>query len=292
MDIQKRRRSFWSCVAPILTYYLCQIVAYVIMAIVYSVKLMKTVDLNQTYEKMMNSVMEQLMQKIDLISYESMLLAAVIAIPILLRKFKKDNAARKLIGMEEHFNAVPYKWYFIPIIMGVSAAIAGNNMITMSGLEQSSEAFSQVNEVLTAGSFGLQILGVGILVPIVEELLFRGLIYKRMGEMMPKVQAGIFSALVFGLLHANIVQGIYGFCIGVLMCLAYERFHSLISPILMHVSANLIVVILSELNVGYQSLTMFYLVTMIMCVLLIASVWMLEAYVRPLNPESDSENEI
>ncbi len=288
MDIQKRRRSFWSCVAPILTYYLCQIVAYVIMAIVYSVKLMKTVDLNQTYEKMMNSVMEQLMQKIDLISYESMLLAAVIAIPILLRKFKKDSAARKLVGMEEHFNVVPYKWYFIPVIMGVSAAIAGNNMITMSGLEQSSEAFVEVNQVLTAGSFGLQILGVGILVPIVEELLFRGIIYKRMKEIMPTLQAGISCALLFGVLHANIVQGIYGFCIGILMCLVYERFHSLIAPILMHVSANLVVVLAAGFNVGYQSLTMFYLITLLMCVLVIVAVWMLEAYVRPLNPESDS----
>ncbi len=288
MDIQKRRRSFWSCIAPILTYYLCQIVAYVIMAIVYSVKLMKTVDLNQTYEKMMDSVMEQLMQKIDLISYESMLLAAVIAIPILLRKFKKDNAARKLIGMEEHFNAVPYKWYFIPVIMGASAAIAGNNMITMSGLEQSSEAFVEVNEVLTAGSFGLQILGVGLLVPIVEELLFRGIIYKRMKEIMPTLQAGISCALLFGVLHANIVQGIYGFCIGILMCLVYERFHSLVAPILMHVSANLVVVLAAGFNVGYQSLTMFYLITLLMCVLVIVAVWMLEAYVRPLNPESNS----
>lgn len=288
MDIQKRRRSFWSCIAPILTYYLCQIVAYVIMAIVYSVKLMKTVDLNQTYEKMMDSVMEQLMQKIDLISYESMLLAAVIAIPILLRKFKKDSAARKLIGMEEHFNAVPYKWYFIPVIMGVSAAIAGNNMITMSGLEQSSEAFVEVNEVLTAGSFGLQILGVGLLVPIVEELLFRGIIYKRMKEIMPTLQAGISCALLFGVLHANIVQGIYGFCIGILMCLVYERFHSLVAPILMHVSANLVVVLAAGFNIGYQSLTMFYLITLLMCVLVIVAVWMLEAYVRPLNPESNS----
>ena len=288
MDIQKRRRSFWSCIAPILTYYLCQIVAYVIMAIVYSVKLMKTVDLNQTYEKMMDSVMEQLMQKIDLISYESMLLAAVIAIPILLRKFKKDNAARKLIGMEEHFNAVPYKWYFIPVIMGASTAIAGNNMITMSGLEQSSEAFVEVNEVLTAGSFGLQILGVGLLVPIVEELLFRGIIYKRMKEIMPTLQAGISCALLFGVLHANIVQGIYGFCIGILMCLVYERFHSLVAPILMHVSANLVVVLAAGFNVGYQSLTMFYLITLLMCVLVIVAVWMLEAYVRPLNPESNS----
>lgn len=288
MDIQKRRRSFWSCIAPILTYYLCQIVAYVIMAIVYSVKLMKTVDLNQTYEKMMDSVMEQLMQKIDLISYESMLLAAVIAIPILLRKFKKDSAARKLIGMEEHFNAVPYKWYFIPVIMGVSAAIAGNNMITMSGLEQSSEAFVEVNEVLTAGSFGLQILGVGLLVPIVEELLFRGIIYKRMKEIMSTLQAGISCALLFGVLHANIVQGIYGFCIGILMCLVYERFHSLVAPILMHVSANLVVVLAAGFNIGYQSLTMFYLITLLMCVLVIVAVWMLEAYVRPLNPESNS----
>ena len=288
MDIQKRRRSFWSCIAPILTYYLCQIVAYVIMAIVYSVKLMKTVDLNQTYEKMMDSVMEQLMQKIDLISYESMLLAAVIAIPILLRKFKKDSAARKLIGMEAHFNAVPYKWYFIPILMGISAAIAGNNMITMSGLEQSSEAFVEVNEVLTAGSFGLQILGVGLLVPIVEELLFRGIIYKRMKEIMPTLQAGISCALLFGVLHANIVQGIYGFCIGILMCLVYERFHSLVAPILMHVSANLVVVLAAGFNIGYQSLTMFYLITLLMCVLVIVAVWMLEAYVRPLNPESNS----
>lgn len=291
MDIQKKRRSFWSCVTPILTYYLCQIVAYVIMAIVYSVKLMSTVDLSQSYEKMMDSMMNQLMEKIDLISYESMLLAAIIALPILFRKFKKDSAARKLIGMEKDYTKVSYKWYGIPILMGISAAIAGNNMITMSGLAQSSESFVEVNEILTAGSFGLQILGVGILVPIVEEILFRGIIFKRLSEMMPLVQAGIYSAVIFGLLHANLVQGLYGFFIGILMCLAYERFHSLLAPIFMHVSANLIVVIASGLNFEYQSLAMFYLVTALMCVLVIVAVWMLEAYVRPLNlnPEQTEE---
>lgn len=289
MDIQKKRRSFWSCITPILTYYLCQIVAYVIMAIVYSFKLMSTVDLSQSYEKMMDSMMNQLMEKMNLISYESMLLAAIIALPILFRKFKKDCATRKMIGIEKDYNKVSYKWYGIPILMGISAAIAGNNMITMSGLEQNSESFAQVNEVLTAGSFGLQILGVGILVPIVEEILFRGIIFKRLGEMMPLVQAGIYSAFIFGLLHANLVQGIYGFFIGILMCLAYERFHSLMAPILMHVSANLIVVVAAGLNFGYQSLAMFYLVTALMCVLVIVAVWMLEAYVRPLNPEQTNE---
>lgn len=294
MSIQKKRRSFWSCISPIFIYYLCQIVAYLIMGVIYSAKIVKKLDFNQTYEQLIESMTEQLNGDMGVIYYASMLLAAIIALPILFRMFKKDSGSRKLVGKEIIYKSIPYQWYLIPIFMGIGAAIAGNNMITMSGIATSSESFSQTNEILFSGSFELQILGIGILIPIVEEILFRGVIYKRMGDIMPVIQASISSAFVFGLLHGNFVQGIYGFCMGILLCLVYERFHNLAAPILMHIAANLIVVLgsgTSILDVFYSSVPMFYGFTAVMCLVIIGTVWALEAYVRPINENVEQSDD-
>jgi hypothetical protein len=268
------------------------------MGVIYSAKLVKKLDFNQTYEQMIQSMTEQLNGEMGIIYYTAMLLAAVIAFPILFRIFKKDTGFRKSEGIEANYKSVPYIWYLIPVFMGIGAAIAGNNMITMSGIAANSEAFEQTNEILFSGSLGLQILGVGIAIPIVEEILFRGVIYKRMGEIMSVVQASVSSAFVFGLLHGNLVQGIYGFCMGILMCLVYERFHNLMAPILMHVAANLIVVLgsgTSILDIFYSSVPLFYGFTVVMCFVIIGTVWALEFYVRPLSVEEkqpDDENEM
>ena len=57
-------------------------------------------------------------------------------------------------------------------------------------LIQIGEIFSNsTQEALLASEMALQIVGLGILVPIGEELIFRGLIYNRMKQML-SVKAG------------------------------------------------------------------------------------------------------
>jgi membrane protease YdiL (CAAX protease family) len=85
-------------------------------------------------------------------------------------------------------------------------------------------------------------------IPICEELVYRGLIYMRMRQYLNVNMSILVSALIFGLVHGNPVQGIYGFLVGILFAYVYEQYGSLKAPILAHVSANMLSLLLMVLN--------------------------------------------
>lgn len=77
-----------------------------------------------------------------------------------------------------------------------------------------------------------------IVAPVAEELLFRQVIYIRLRRFAPTWIAVVVSALLFGIYHGNLVQGIYAFIMGCLLALVYEWTRSLAAPILFHMIAN------------------------------------------------------
>lgn len=114
-------------------------------------------------------------------------------------------------------------------------------------------SISKSHEVLTnlAVSNGLfmDVLATGIVVPICEELIFR---YCILGSLVPinKKFAVVYQALLFGLLHGNLVQATYAFGLGCLFGYLYLTRKNLIYPILLHVSINLSSVLVFYMGIG------------------------------------------
>lgn len=77
-----------------------------------------------------------------------------------------------------------------------------------------------------------------LVAPVAEELLFRQVFYKRMRRFLPVFWAVIVSALLFGIYHGNLVQGIYAFLMGCFLALVYEWSGSILAPMLFHMVAN------------------------------------------------------
>lgn len=84
----------------------------------------------------------------------------------------------------------------------------------------------------------LLIASVGIIVPIVEEVMLRGIILNRLREDLPLAAALILHALVFGFIHMNVLQGGYAFVGGLLLGLVYIWSKSLWIPIAVHIGWN------------------------------------------------------
>lgn len=84
---------------------------------------------------------------------------------------------------------------------------------------------------------GISFLCVAVLPGVVEEFIFRGLLY---GEYRRRRTWGaiLTSALLFGLMHMNLNQFCYAFLIGILFCMVYEATGSLLAPMLMHTVYN------------------------------------------------------
>ena len=91
-------------------------------------------------------------------------------------------------------------------------------------VEITTENFEQSQKLLFSGPFVIQIIGIGMIIPICEELIYRGLIFMRMRQYCNVNLAIGLSALLFAAFHGNVVQGIYGFATGVLFAYVCEKF--------------------------------------------------------------------
>ena len=81
--------------------------------------------------------------------------------------------------------------------------------------------------------------------PVLEEILFRGVIYDMLYRYTGFAASAVISSLIFAIYHMNMVQGIYAFIMGMLICTLYHRDHRIAVPIAMHTGANLAVWLLS-----------------------------------------------
>lgn len=123
------------------------------------------------------------------------------------------------------------------VIWGGFAALALNLIIGLIYLAVSSKGLPDSSNDVTIPILLASLLYV-VASPVVEELVFRWLIYGRMKRIMGKWIAVIVSALFFGVYHGSLLQGIYAFCMGIGLALVYEWSGTILAPLLFHMGAN------------------------------------------------------
>jgi CAAX protease family protein len=85
-----------------------------------------------------------------------------------------------------------------------------------------------------------------ILAPVLEEMLFRGIILRSFLRQYRPRKAILLSALLFGLAHLNVYQFVVASLLGLLLGWLYERSRSLWPCILLHASYNASIVLSLE----------------------------------------------
>lgn len=128
----------------------------------------------------------------------------------------------------------------------VSAALFLNLFIARLGLTGLSEAYKETADIQYSVPLVLGLVNYGILQPLEEELVFRGLVYGRMRKFFPSRLSIPVSALVFGAYHGNIVQLLYAFFMGCILAWAFEKYKSLKAPFILHAVVNVVVYLLSN----------------------------------------------
>lgn len=122
-------------------------------------------------------------------------------------------------------------------LAGICASLCFNNLLGM--LPAFAERTRQVTNLIYSPSFGMQFLCTVVLVPFTEELVFRGLGYRRIRTELPFVWAALISAVFFGLYHGNLYQGVYACFLGILLAFLFEQSDSLLAVWEFHAAANL-----------------------------------------------------
>ena len=131
-------------------------------------------------------------------------------------------------------------------ILSASMAMGLNGAISLVELYKYSPAFQEVAKLQTETPLWLGIVSFGILAPLGEELVFRGLVYGILKKAFPVSVSILFSGLLFGLFHGNLVQGVYATLLGWIFAWAYELYGTIIVPMVMHSIANLFVYLLLD----------------------------------------------
>ena len=130
---------------------------------------------------------------------------------------------------------------FLTMALAVTASVAVNILFILIHLTENSEAYAQTAEHQYSVIFPFGLFLYGIVSPLAEEVVFRGIIYNRMKKHMPVIVSLILSSLLFGIYHGNTVQALYGFCMGILIAYTYEMFGGFVYAFLFHAAANIAV---------------------------------------------------
>lgn len=127
----------------------------------------------------------------------------------------------------------------IMILFAFAAAELAGTAIDLSGLSEVFHTYDDSARVMFQGqNVLLLILDTVILGPLTEEMIFRGMTFRRIRDHAGETKAIFLSALLFGVYHMNIVQGLFSFIVGCLLAWLYAESGTLLVPLAAHMLIN------------------------------------------------------
>lgn len=87
-------------------------------------------------------------------------------------------------------------------------------------------------------SFIITLITVGVLGPVLEEIMFRGIIFTFLERTVNKWYALILSSIIFGAVHMLFVQSVYAGIMGIISGIVYMKTRKLIWSIIIHITIN------------------------------------------------------
>lgn len=144
-------------------------------------------------------------------------------------KFSKETFIYEAFALLFVANILSIMVMILELLIDNDLITAGNNEISYAG--------ANIVEVL------LLIVSAAIVAPILEELLFRGILLKTLSRIMDLKTAVVVSSLVFGVLHrTSLVTILSATWMGIALACIYLFHKNLINSILVHGIYNLIAV--------------------------------------------------
>ena len=144
-----------------------------------------------------------------------------------------------------HLKKEPVSSFLMLGFATVGAVVGFNLLFTLTGFIDKSASYQAVAADQYAANLLVGLVCYGLVSPVAEELLFRGTLYNCLRRFSGVKMAIPVSALLFGIYHANTVQGIYGFLMGCLIAYGYEYFGNYKVPVVIHIVANVLAYCLS-----------------------------------------------
>lgn len=104
------------------------------------------------------------------------------------------------------------------------------------------------NQKIPTINIYIALFGSVIIGPILEELIFRYLIYNNLNKFNNKNTSIILSSLIFALVHNGFINIVYAFIIGTILTIIYSKNKNIKEVIILHMVANFMSLLIKEYN--------------------------------------------
>lgn len=168
------------------------------------------------------------------------LITSLAALPFLYSFYRQDQMPCKKSLTK------PEVRFFPAFLTGGCFALALNNLLALIHIEEFSASYGRVSETFYTGRIVLELVALCVVIPVVEEMLYRGIVYGRIRGWLGTSAAVIGSALIFGAVHMNLVQFVYASVFGLLLAYFAETEGNLWGAVAAHMAANLTSVLRTE----------------------------------------------
>lgn len=153
--------------------------------------------------------------------------------------------------------AMPEGWLWPAIGLGAAAAFVrmGIGFVLLEQFPGLAEGAEALNELFTFEE-NWQMIAAGLLatfiVPVYEEIFFRGVIHNAIGNRVGIWWTILLSSILFGVFHGFPIQIITAFLLGLVLGWLYEKTDNLWAPIICHLVNNGIAMLLTVLSVWLE----------------------------------------
>lgn len=157
---------------------------------------------------------------------------------------------KKSFGKEVQLEKLNKRMVLPCIIMGWSFSLLVSSVLNVIPLPQELvQSYAESSQGIVEGNYFVRILATVVLIPVVEEVIFRGLIYTRLRKAMNVPVAIVVSSLVFGVMHGHILWISYTFIGGILFAVVMEKTKSLKASILLHMALNSVSAVIGGIEI-------------------------------------------
>ena len=255
MDRNSEPVKFWHVCGPLLLYWVIQFVAQLVAELAVMIPHIGQVmdydalEKSTTTEEMTEAIMSSVQGMYEIVGKYIMPILAFSAlctlfltVPLFLKDRKKERILHK-----QSVKVPGVKKYLVVFGLGSAFCIGLNCLMMLSALALSSLAYSDVD---MQTNVVVQLICMGIIVPVAEELMFRGLVFKRFREKSTYFSAALLSSLIFGLMNGNLLQILYVGAMGMVLAYSYEICGTIKVPILLHITVNVMGILLTDSALG------------------------------------------
>lgn len=188
---------------------------------------LNNIEINSKFEEIIktNKYSQELSSFLTSKTLIIMIILSIILLPIFIKKYKNLKS--------DKIKKIENKDYIKIVVTSIFISVTLNLIFYL--INMWIPFTNRYN--ITSTKFSM-IITTGILAPILEEYLFRGIVYNELKTFNSKKLALVLTTIVFALMHRELSQIIYATLIGIYLIYLYIKTNDIKLPIIAHITIN------------------------------------------------------